>query len=139
MENKDSDVRSTPVDFFNHWNKIFRFELDVCANSENAKCENYYTIKENGLEKPWGAVNWCNPPYPNGQINKWLKKARVEQSKGKTTVALVPGDTSTKWYQDNILDSKMVTVVPVRRRLKFENQNGAKFASHIVIFWGIYE
>ena len=29
----------TPQDFFDELNKEFNFELDACANEENAKCE----------------------------------------------------------------------------------------------------
>ena len=138
-ENKDTDIRSTPMWFFNHWNDIFKFDVDVCANEKNAKCKIYYNVKKDGLKQDWGKVNWCNPPYSLGQIDKWLKKAREEQEKGKTTVVLVPGDTSTKWYHDNILNVGKNTVIPIEKRLKFENSNqNAKFCSHIVIFWGKY-
>jgi phage N-6-adenine-methyltransferase len=133
----DSDIRSTPQWLFEKWNAIFRFDTDVCANKKNHKCEKYFTYEQNGLVQSWGSVNWMNPPYSKGSLDKWLKKATEQQLEGKTTVALVPGDTSTKWYQENILDAKSVTVVPLRKRIKFGDiESGAKFASHIVIYWG---
>lgn len=135
---KESDVRSTPIEFFNYWNNIFKFKLDVCANSENAKCEKFFGVNENGLEKEWDDVNWCNPPYSSGQINLWLKKGRIEQLKGKTTVFLIPCDTSTNWYQGNILTNEKASIIPIKGRLKFQgSETGAKFGSHIVIFWGL--
>jgi phage N-6-adenine-methyltransferase len=134
---KESDIRSTPMWFFNKLNEIFNFQLDVCATKENAKCFQYISEEQDGLVTPWEKVNWCNPPYSHGQLIKWLKKAAEEQKLGNTTVVLVPGDTSTKWYQDGILKQDRVSVQPVYQRLKFDNAgSGAKFASHIVIFWG---
>ncbi|MBU5440402.1 phage N-6-adenine-methyltransferase, partial [Tissierella sp. MSJ-40] len=55
---------STPQEFFNELDKEFNFTLDPCATKENAKCNKYYTIKENGLKQDWGGeVVFCNPPY----------------------------------------------------------------------------
>lgn len=140
MENKESDVRSTPQEFFDYWNNILRFDTDVCANLQNHKCSNYFTIQDDGLSKRWGKVNWCNPPYSRGQIEKWLKKAIEEQSLGNTTLALIPGDTSTSWYQDYVLATPNTSILPVRGRLKFENsKSGAKFCSHVVIYWGLID
>ena len=46
-------IQETPQDFFNKLKDIFNFTLDVCALPENAKCENYYTPTDNGLEQKW--------------------------------------------------------------------------------------
>ena len=32
----------TPQDLFDKFNKVFNFDLDVCALKENAKCDKYY-------------------------------------------------------------------------------------------------
>ena len=47
-------VAETPKYLFDRISSIFNFSLDVCALPENAKCENYYTPKDDGLSKPWG-------------------------------------------------------------------------------------
>lgn len=47
-------VQETPQDFFDFMNKIFRFDLDVCALPENAKCKRFYTPEDDGLKQPWG-------------------------------------------------------------------------------------
>lgn len=49
-------VQATPHSFFDWLNSIFRFDLDVCALPENAKCEKYYTPEMDGLKQPWGGV-----------------------------------------------------------------------------------
>lgn len=46
-------IQETPQDFFNRLKDIFNFTLDVCALPENAKCENYFTPADNGLEQKW--------------------------------------------------------------------------------------
>ena len=49
-------VAETPKYLFDRISSIFNFSLDVCALPENAKCENYYTPKDDGLSKPWGGM-----------------------------------------------------------------------------------
>ena len=46
-------VAETPKYLFDKISSIFNFSLDVCALPENAKCENYYMPKDDGLSKPW--------------------------------------------------------------------------------------
>ena len=137
-KSKESDIRSTPQCLFGYWQNIFNFTLDVCATPDNAKCGHFYTEKDNGLVKNWHLVNWCNPPYSSGQIDLWLRKGKIEQELGNTTVFLLPCDTSTKWYHDNIACNNQCSIIPVKGRVKF---NGAKynspFGSSIIIFWGV--
>ena len=45
-----TDEWSTPNAFFQALNAEFRFELDVCATAENAKCAKYYTREQDGLK-----------------------------------------------------------------------------------------
>lgn len=52
----NSDEWSTPSELFDKLNKEFDFNLDPCSNENNHKCENYYTIKDDGLSKNWGGV-----------------------------------------------------------------------------------
>lgn len=53
MKSTGNIVQSTPQDFFDWMNGIFRFDLDVCALPENAKCRDFYTPKEDGLKQKW--------------------------------------------------------------------------------------
>ena len=41
----------TPQDLFDELNREFNFTLDPCATVENAKCEKFYTVEDNGLSK----------------------------------------------------------------------------------------
>lgn len=57
-----TEMWSTPQEFFDKYNKIYKFNLDVCATPENTKCENYFTEIDNGLEQVWKGACWMNPP-----------------------------------------------------------------------------
>ena len=44
-----TDLWATPQSFFDKYDQIYHFELDVCATAENAKCEKYFTEEDDGL------------------------------------------------------------------------------------------
>jgi phage N-6-adenine-methyltransferase len=132
---KPSDTQSTPQAFFDVLNRAFRFDLDVCALPENAKCERFFTPEMNGLAQSWsGKRCWMNPPYSRGQLAIWLDKAVSESRAPFTRVcALVPGDTSTRWYHRHVKHANAILLVP--QRLRFNgSKSGAKFGSHVVLF-----
>ena len=56
-----TDEWSTPNAFFQALNAEFRFELDVCATAENAKCAKYYTREQDGLAQKWGGCAGAIP------------------------------------------------------------------------------
>lgn len=91
------DLWQTPEFIFNHYNKRFDFQCDVAASEHNTLCENFYDEYDNSLECMWFDVNWCNPPYSD--ITPWVKKAIDEMENGRTTVMLIPADTSVKWFK----------------------------------------
>ena len=78
-------VAETPKYLFDRISSIFNFSLDVCALPENAKCENYYTPKDDGLSKPWrggyGAIHLMEGRYPHGS-------RKPMRSRRKNTTAL---------------------------------------------------
>lgn len=62
MFSSESDLWSTPQDFFNELDKEFNFTLDPCSTHENAKCAKHFTIEDNGLIQDWkGHTVFCNP------------------------------------------------------------------------------
>jgi site-specific DNA-methyltransferase (adenine-specific) len=117
-------VRAAPQPFFDKLNREFAFEVDVCATDENHKCDRYYTRANSGLDKEWGARNWCNPPYSD--IKRWVQQARREQLKGNMTVMLIPARTDTAFFHDHIYNRPDVEIRFVRGRLKFgDSKNSA--------------
>lgn len=94
---KLSDLWETPLWLFDILNKEFRFNLDLCATEDNAKCSEYF----NDIFQPIYLTNrllqagFMNPPYSN--ILPFAKKA-WELSESMAVVCLLKVDPSTKWW-----------------------------------------
>ena len=132
---RKSDEWATPRELYEELNNEFNFTLDPAATSNNAKCEKYYTIEDDGLEQDWGGQTvFCNPPY--SKIKEWVRKAYTESLKPDTTVVLlIPSRTDTSYFHDYILGRAEIRFI--RGRLKFEGgKYSAPFPSMIVIYKG---
>jgi site-specific DNA-methyltransferase (adenine-specific) len=113
-----SDEWSTPQNFFNKLDKIYKFTLDPAATKKNHKCKKYYTIENDGLIQDWsGNICFLNPPY--SQVNLWIQKAYEESLKPYTKIiCLVPARTSNKWFYQYGL--KADELIFIKGRLCFE-------------------
>jgi phage N-6-adenine-methyltransferase len=134
-----TDKWETPQDYFDSWNSIHKFDLDVAALKENHKTDKWLGLdhedptRRDGLTAEWdGQSIWCNPPYGRG-IGNWVKRAD-DESKTKKVVMLLPSRTDTAWFHDYVLKHD---VEFLRGRLKFGNAvNSAPFASILVVMNG---
>lgn len=138
MFSSKTDMWETPQDLFDEPDNEFHFSLDVCAITENTKCDKYYTPEADGLRQSWiisdGAV-WCNPPYGR-EIGKWVQKESETAACGQTVVMLLPARTDTKWFHKWIHQKESVEVRFIKGRLKFGHaMNSAPFPSMIAIFY----
>ena len=91
------DLWQTPKSLFNKLDDEFHFNCDVAASDDNHFCTDWITEDISAFNVSWDDCNWCNPPYSN--IMPWVQKAIREYKQGKTTVMLVPADTSVKWFK----------------------------------------
>ena len=135
MFSSKTDLWSTPKEFYDQLNNEFNFNLDPCANEENAKCDNYFTELQDGLLQDWkGKTVFCNPPYGTA-IKYWVKKCHDEgQDPNTTVVMLIPARTDTKYFHDYIYH-KAKEIRFIKGRLKFGgSKNPAPFPSMIVIY-----
>jgi phage N-6-adenine-methyltransferase len=124
---------STPPALFAELDREHHFTLDVCATSENAKCERFFTRQENGLAQPWTGRVWCNPPYGRF-IGRWVRKAfqSVQSGEAEIVVCLLPARPGSSWFQDYAL---LGEVRFLRGRLRFGGaKNSAPFPSAVVVF-----
>lgn len=122
---------ATPQEFYDKYNQIYKFETDVCAISDNAKCNKYYSPEDDGLSKEWNGICWMNPPYGR-EIKKWVKKAYESSLNGSTVVCLLPARTDTSWWHDYCMKGEIEFI---RGRLKFGNAKScAPFPSAVVTF-----
>ena len=132
------DDWETPVDFFNKLNEEFNFTLDPCCVNETAKCNKFYTKKEDGLKQSWeGETVYCNPPYSRktkattGQSD-WIKKC-YEEGQRTTVVMLLPSRTDTIAFHKYIYHHAEIRFI--KGRLKFVGaEHFAPFPSMIAIF-----
>ena len=135
MFSSETNIWSTPQDFFNKLNDEFHFTLDPCANKDNAKCNKYFTEEQNGLVQDWnGETVFCNPPYGK-QLYNWVKKCYDEsRSRNTTVVMLIPVRTDTRYFHEFIYH-KARDIRFIKGRLKFGgSKNSAPFPSMVVIF-----
>lgn len=124
----------TPPAFFQQLDREFRFALDPCASSANAKCPRYFTPADDGLAQPWapGPV-FMNPPYGRA-IRHWVRKAAAEARRGVLVVGLVPARTDTRWWWESVRGAG-AEVRYLRGRLRFEgSRHAAPFPSAVVIW-----
>lgn len=124
----------TPQSLFDMLNEVFKFELDVCAVPETAKCGKYFTPEIDGLSQIWEGSCWMNPPYGREQI-KWIEKASKESNSDLTrVVCLIPARPDTKvWH--NVIFPNAKVICFIKGRLKFGNsKDSAPFPSALVVF-----
>ena len=51
-----TDLWYTPEDFFKKYDDKYKFEIDVCATDDNAKCNKYFTEEIDGLSQDWEGI-----------------------------------------------------------------------------------
>lgn len=130
----------TPDWLFDHWNEIFSFDVDVCADGENHKHMKYYHADDAlcGLQTRWhqdGGKFWMNPPYGRGQVEKWVAKAYVESQQGCLVCALLPVSTSSKWWQNYVTKADLIYFYP--KRIKFVGAEGSPSFDNAIVVWGL--
>ena len=133
MYSSNTDECGTPQKLFDELNEKFDFDVDVCANAENAKCRRYFSKEEDGLKQDWTQFKtcWMNPPYGR-QIGSWIEKAYETSLHGTTVVCLLPSRTDTRWFHDYCVKGDITFI---KGRLKFnDGKVPAPFPSMIVIF-----
>lgn len=132
-----SNEWATPLYLFDELDRDFNFTLDPCATDENAKCDKYFTIEDDGLIQDWSnEIVFMNPPYGRG-IKHWIKKAYESHLQGATVVCLIPARTDTTYWHDYIFN-KATDIRFLRGRVKFgDSKNSAPFPSAIVVYEGV--
>lgn len=132
-----SDEYGTPPELFEGLDDYFHFTLDPSATPANAKCEDFFTMEDDGLKQSWsGEIVFCNPPY--SQLGKWIEKAFQESLKDDLSkVMLIPARTDTIAFSEYC--SKAAKIFFIKGRLKFlvdgeVTKNSATFPSAIIVF-----
>ena len=131
---EQKDKWETPDKIFYELNEKYKFTLDPCCENHTAKCNKYYTEKENGLIQDWsGEIVFVNPPYSRGIIDLWMEKCYNESLKGILIVALIPVSTSSKWWHNYVW--KKSKIIFYKGRIRFKGaQFKAPFSSCLAIY-----
>lgn len=96
------DLWQTPGFVFDYYDSRFEFDVDLAASESNALTGKFYTSEDSAFDetnfgKHCGAF-WCNPPYSD--ILPWVGLCiKASQQSGRTSVLLIPADTSVKWFK----------------------------------------
>ena len=96
------------------------FDLDPCSPIKRPwkTAKKHYTIKNDGLKKPWFGRVWCNPPYGK-ETENWLKK----MSEYGNGIALIFARTETKMFFNYVWE-KASAILFIKGRLTFFDTNG---------------
>ena len=129
-----SEEWPTPQTFFDELNREFKFTLDPCATSENAKCNAYFTQQDDGLKQNWRRHRvFCNPPYGKA-MREWARKCFEASQRGALVVLLAHARTDTRWFHDWVY-GKAHEIRFVRGRLRFGyGTQSAPFPSLVAIY-----
>lgn len=124
----------TPDELFRELDKKYHFTLDACARPDNAKCQKFFTIQDDGLSQSWaGHTVFCNPPSGTASLRRWVAKAAQEAKNGKKktlVVMLLPVSTDSKWFQEHIYLQRGVTVHFLPNRVSFTNKLLPSYAKY---------
>jgi len=80
--------------------RLGEFDLDPCAPVVRPwdTARHYYTIKDDGLSKPWFGRVWLNPPFNRYKAPRWLERLK-QHGNG---IALIPARTETRMFFDHV-------------------------------------
>jgi hypothetical protein len=96
------------------------FDLDPCAPIDRPwdMARQHYTLKDNGLLRPWVGRSWVNPPY--GSRAKPFMQRLVDHGDG---VALLFARTETQLFFDYVW-ARATALLFIEGRLTFFNVDG---------------
>lgn len=115
----------TPWEFIEAVEKRFgKIVFDLAAEEGNAKCDKYFTEKDDSLSQNWAEQFpeqnlWLNPPFKN--IGLWAKKCAEESQNRKGFILfLTPASIGTNWFAEHVHNKSMV--LAISPRLTFEGE-----------------
>jgi len=114
---------ATPNWLYEWLRNEFKFEVDLAASEDNAKCDIFFTKEDSGLDEDWwmyGDYGFCNPPYSD--IKPWIIKSIEQQESGFTTVMPIPTPNGEKYYADVFKHAS--EIIFITGRVAFVDSNG---------------
>jgi phage N-6-adenine-methyltransferase len=102
---------STELKWFRAFSEKYGpFDLDAAAAKWNAKCDLFFSKRQNALKQQWYGRVWLNAPYnPSGTIEKFIGYARTQalfNGVVKLVGCLLPHYTGDGWWRRHIASSE---------------------------------
>jgi phage N-6-adenine-methyltransferase len=103
-------------------------DLDPASNDaaqQVVRAGTYYTAETNGLAQEWQRRVFCNPPYKDGLIDKFVAKLVAEHKAGNVpeAVLLVHSRTDTAWFHEAA--GVATAICFTRGRVRFQRPDGS--------------
>lgn len=108
---------------------------EIANKTVNAK--RFYTVEDNGLEKPWFGRVWMNPPYASDLIGKFAEKLVFELPNISQAIVLVNNATETEWFYTMVVQATAVCFP--RSRVRFvtpDGTTGAPLQGQAILYFG---
>lgn len=102
-------------------------DTDPASNElaqETVKAGVYYTVDDDGLDKPWDGRIFLNPPYNSGVIDKFIHKLIEELDDTKQAILLTNNNTDTKWFK--LAAENCALLCFTTGRINFYKEDGSK-------------
>jgi len=130
-DHASSDVWLTPPIVFEALGIVF--DLDPASPPGGVPwipATRHYSEIDDGLIQPWEGRVWLNPPYSDPR--PWVERLAIHAD----GVALLPVDTSTGWWHDQVTSAAMLCFVKGRLRFirDLDGRNHAASASVLVAY-----
>jgi phage N-6-adenine-methyltransferase len=103
-------------------------DLDPASNDtaqQVVRAGTYYTAETDGLAREWRGRVFCNPPYKDGLIDKFVAKLVEEHKAGNVpeAVLLVHSRTDTAWFHEAARAAAAICFT--RGRVPFQRPDGS--------------
>lgn len=136
------DEWGTPPELFKQLDNEFHFDCDAACTAENRLVDIFYDKAGDALnpKADWNSTAYLNPPYSQGNIERFMKKAYEQSQKRTTVVCLVPVAADTRWWHDYVMHAHEIRFIKGRVKfIGYDDQgnavkNSPTFSSCIVIF-----
>ena len=132
MQGSATDERYTPRWVFEGMNTTF--DLDPCSPGPGLCpaadwCHTSWTAEDDGLNRPWIGLVWCNPPY--SKPGPWARKM-IDHGHG---VMLMPFSSSAAWVQELLA---AIDLLWIPKTVRFDHPlESATTISFAVFFAGL--
>lgn len=111
----------TPMEIIEALGGADSFDLDPCSHVDRPfpTARRHFTAESNGLIKPWFGRVWCNPPYSNPLIGRFMARM-ADHNRG---TALIFARTETATFAQQVWP-RATAVLFIRGRLTFIDESG---------------